>query len=44
MHINIDIQIEGIETTTIIKEIKIYITINGQIKFILEVLIVGFMN
>jgi hypothetical protein len=44
MHINIDIQIEGIRTITTIKEIEIHLTLNGQIIFILEVLMVDFMN
>jgi hypothetical protein len=44
MHINIIIQIEGIGTITTIKEIKIYLILNGQIKFILEIPMIGFMN
>jgi hypothetical protein len=32
IHINIDIQLEGIRTITTIKEIKIHLTLNGQIK------------
>jgi hypothetical protein len=44
MHINISIQIEEIRTITTIKEIWIHLILIGQIRFILEVQMVGFMN
>jgi hypothetical protein len=40
MHININIQREGKRIITTIKEIKIHLTLNGQIKFILDVMMV----
>jgi hypothetical protein len=44
MRINISIQIEGIETIITIREIRIHLILIGQIKFILEVQMVDFMN
>jgi hypothetical protein len=44
MRINISIQIEGIETIITIREIGIHLILIGQIKFILEVQMVDFMN
>jgi hypothetical protein len=41
---NIDIQIEEIGTITTFKEIEIYLTLNCKIKFILEILMIGFMK
>jgi hypothetical protein len=44
MHINIKIRLEEMEKMNTIMKIEIHLILNSQIKFILELQMVGFMN